>query len=137
MPKITPGIKHALSSLIESEGSALELSRKTKISHSTFSKYMSGKIQKINQANWKLLAPLLLPFLPEADRISVMGDNVSISTNSGVALGVVHGNVTNLPKAAENSAIPADVLNAILSNKTMSAVEKADCITALMGKIRQ
>ena len=50
MPKITAEIKKALSSLIEQEGSALELSRKTGISHSTFSKYMSGQIQKINQA---------------------------------------------------------------------------------------
>lgn len=71
MPNITPEIKKALLKLIENEGSALELSRKTGISHSTFSKYVSGGILRINQANWNLVAPLLLPYLPETERDKV------------------------------------------------------------------
>lgn len=110
MPKITPEIRQALSFLIESEGSALEVSRKTNISHSTISKYLSGQIQKINQANWRLLEPLLLPFLP--------------------ALGK-----ENEIDLSRNSAIPPDVLLAILNNKTMSAADKAECITMLIGKL--
>lgn len=90
MPKITAEIKKALSSLIEQEGSALELSRKTGISHSTFSKYMSGQIQKINQANWKILMPFLNPYLKNVD-------SVVINNNSGTAAGIVPGNMGSNP----------------------------------------
>lgn len=71
MPYITPEIKKALLNLIENEGSASELSRKTGISHSTFSKYISEGISRINQANWNLIAPLLLLYLPEIEHDKV------------------------------------------------------------------
>lgn len=68
MPKITPEIKDALVRLADDMGSAIEISRKTGISHSTFSKYFSGQITRINQANWNLIAPLIFPYLPEKER---------------------------------------------------------------------
>ena len=125
MPKITAEIKKALSSLIEQEGSALELSRKTGISHSTFSKYMSGQIQKINQANWKILMPFLNPYLKNVD-------SVVINNNSGTSAGIVHGNMTTVSGQSE-SGIPADVFTLIM-NSNMTATEKGECIRAILKK---
>ena len=70
MPQITPEIKKALLAAIDSKGSALELSRQTGISHSTFSKYMSGQIRRMNYTNWKVLLPYLKPYLPAQVSIS-------------------------------------------------------------------
>lgn len=125
MPRISSEIKSALLLLIEREGSALELSRKTGIAHSTFSKYMSGKIQKINQANWKILMPLLRPYLKNVD-------SVVINNNSGTAAGIVHGDMTTVSGQSE-SGIPADVFTLIM-NSNMTATEKGECIRAILKK---
>lgn len=62
--KITPEIRQALRRLIDEWGSALEVERRTHIANSTISRYLSGRLSRMNSATWSVLAPHLTPLLP-------------------------------------------------------------------------
>ena len=64
MPVITPEIHNSLEALIRDSESAFSVAQKIGVGHSTVGKWRSGKINKINNANWKNLYPLLKPYLP-------------------------------------------------------------------------
>lgn len=63
--KITPEIRQALRRLIDEWGSSLEVERRTHIANSTISRYLSGKLSRMNATTWNVLAPHLTPFLPQ------------------------------------------------------------------------
>ena len=63
--KVTPEIRQALRRLIDEWGSALEVERRTHIANSTISRYLSGRLSRMNATTWKALAPHLTPFLPQ------------------------------------------------------------------------
>ena len=62
--KVTNDIRHALRMLIDDWGSALEVERRTGISNSTISRYLSGRLPRMNTSTWNTLAPYLVPYLP-------------------------------------------------------------------------
>ena len=65
--KITPEIRQALRHLIDEWGSSLEVERRTHIANSTISRYLSGKLSRMNTTTWNMLAPHLTPFLPQTE----------------------------------------------------------------------
>ena len=62
--KVTNDIRHALRMLIDDWGSALEVERRTGISNSTISRYLSGRLPRMNASTWNALAPHLVAHLP-------------------------------------------------------------------------
>ena len=62
--KITPEIRQALRRLIDEWGSALEVERRTHIANSTISRYLSGRLSRMNTTTWDALAPHLMPLMP-------------------------------------------------------------------------
>lgn len=62
--KVTKEIRHALCMLIDEWGSALEVERRTGISNSTISRYLSGRLPRMNSSTWNTLAPHLVAYLP-------------------------------------------------------------------------
>ena len=63
--KVTPEIRQALRRLIDEWGSSLEVERRTHIANSTISRYLSGKLSRMNATTWDALAPHLTAFLPQ------------------------------------------------------------------------
>lgn len=63
--KITPEIQQALRRLIDDWGSALEVERRTHIANSNISRYLSGRLTRMNSATWSVLAPYLTPLMPK------------------------------------------------------------------------
>ena len=63
--KVTPEIRQALRRLIDEWGSSLEVERRTNVANSTISRYLSGKLSRMNTTTWKVLEPHLTPFLPQ------------------------------------------------------------------------
>ena len=65
--KVTKEIQQALRMLIEEWGSALEVERRTRVSNSTISRYLSGHLLRMNESTWSALAPYLLPYMQSMD----------------------------------------------------------------------
>ena len=62
--KITPEIIQALLDLIDEWGSALEIERRTHVANSSISRYLSGRLPRMNDSTWRALAPHLARFMP-------------------------------------------------------------------------
>jgi len=65
--KITPEIRQALRRLIDDWGSALEVERRTRIANSTISRYLSGRLTRMNSTTWSVLAPHLTPLMTQPE----------------------------------------------------------------------
>ena len=65
--KITPEIIRALRSLIDEWGSALEIERRIHIANSSISRYLSGRLPRMNDTTWQVLRPHLMKYLPESE----------------------------------------------------------------------
>jgi hypothetical protein len=76
--KITKEIQAAIRQMVEEYGSAVEVERKTQITNSNISKYLSGKLLKMNDSTWQVLEPHLRPYLP-----MVGAKNIGIQTGNG------------------------------------------------------
>ena len=105
--KITKEIQAAIRQMVEEYGSAVEVERKTQITNSNISKYLSGKLLKMNDSTWQVLEPHLRPFLPGNMPI------IHAPRNSGNVVGFNHG------------TIGPDCLSAVM-NKILSAEELSD-----------
>lgn len=51
--------------LIDEWGSALEVERRTHISNSTISRYLSGRLPRMNESTWNVLVPHLMKYMPQ------------------------------------------------------------------------
>lgn len=65
--KVTPEIIQALRSLIDEWGSALEIERRTHVANSSISRYLSGRLPRMNDSTWRALAPHLARFMPKRE----------------------------------------------------------------------
>ena len=65
--KITPEIIQALRRLIDEWGSALEVERRTRVANSSISRYLSGRLPRMNDSTWRALAPHLARFMPNME----------------------------------------------------------------------
>jgi hypothetical protein len=65
--KITPEIIQALRDLIDEWGSALEIERRTHVANSSISRYLSGRLPRMNDSTWRALAPHLARFMPDRE----------------------------------------------------------------------
>lgn len=74
--KITKEIQAAIRQMVEEYGSAVEVERKTQITNSNISKYLSGKLLKMNDSTWQVLEPHLRSFLPADSK------NIGIKTGN-------------------------------------------------------
>lgn len=61
--KVTKEIQQALRLLIDDWGSALEVERRTRVANSTISRYLSGRLPRMNESTWNALAPYLVPYM--------------------------------------------------------------------------
>ena len=109
--KITKEIQAAIRQMVEEYGSAVEVERKTQITNSNISKYLSGKLLKMNDSTWQVLEPHLRPYLP-----MVGAKNIGIQTgNGGNYTGNAHNTipandlVEQFRQAALNGIIDLDI----------------------------
>lgn len=72
--KITPELREAIR-LASEEYTQLGLSRITDVDQSGIGKYISGKIQKINEDNLMRLLPILKKYLPADSQIIKIREN--------------------------------------------------------------
>jgi hypothetical protein len=68
----------AIRMAIDKHGSQTELERLTGINQNSFSRYLSGKNNRIKKATWSLLYPYIKDFLPEnyLDNLDKDNDNL-------------------------------------------------------------
>ena len=58
--------------LIDDWGSALEVERRTHIANSTISRYLSGRLPRMNDSTWSALAPYLVHYMQEMENTAAI-----------------------------------------------------------------
>jgi transcriptional regulator with XRE-family HTH domain len=126
-------IVEKLKEMHDSGKSYEEIARITGVSRTAVAEILAGKRHVKNPSLSMLLkvfphAVIYLDGIPENTHNEEQ--SVSINDNSGIANGIVKGNVTI--QNGSSSGIPTDLRDAILSDTTMTAKDKAALLRELM-----
>lgn len=114
--KITKEIRSAIRQMVEQFGSALEVERRTKITNSNISKYLSGKLLRMNDTTWLALEPHLRPFLTNSPVIQAPSNR---------------GNVVAVNNGTVSSDCMSELLKKILNSDELSDAEKVKVMKVL------
>lgn len=110
-----------------------EIARITGVSRAMISQILGGQ-RKIKNPSLDLFLKVFPKAVIYLDGVPSIGNtedqSVSINENSGIANGIVKGNVTI--QNGGNSGIPSDLRDAILSDASMTAKDKAAILRELM-----
>ena len=106
MIKVSVHIKQAIRAAAEALGSVTEIERRSAISHSTFSRYLSGQTPQMNEVTWKQLWPVIAPYVPVDLRQSLQKDGLPLDFSTAAQA------ARNTPETADTARhevkVPSD-----------------------------
>lgn len=110
-----------------------QIARKYNVDQQRINRVLSGK-RKVSGFSLGIFEKMFPKAVIYLDGVPSTGNtedqSVSINENSGIANGIVKGNVTI--QNGGNSGIPSDLRDAILSDASMTAKDKAALLRELM-----
>jgi len=113
----------ALKKAVDECGSQSELARRSGVGQATINSIINDKNRRgILDSIMQKLYPFVEKFMPS--------NIINIENNSGTSVGVVNGEVHL--NEGKDSGIPADILRAIIADRSLSPAEKAQLIKEIM-----
>lgn len=96
MIKVSVHIKQAVRIAADELGSVAEIERRSAISHSTLSRYLSGQTPQMSEVTWKQLWPVIAPYVPSDLRDSLRKAGIPVD-------GDIEGGGSTARREAEKS----------------------------------